>query len=147
MATDSKSKTDKKRLRMSSSASEDNEENAAFAELLQRITLIEQQAAKRDARISQLETQLAEANVEIKELKSKTNDLQRLLEYTQKDQEDAFDRIAECEQEQALQDDELIRQEIYSRRWNMIFYKVPESLNEDCTSIIRAVLTNDLKTD
>ena len=82
MATDSKSKTDKKRLRMSSSTSEDNEENAAFAELLQRITLIEQQAAKRDARISQLETQLAEANLEIKELKSKTNDLQRSLEYT-----------------------------------------------------------------
>ena len=147
MATDSKSKTDKKRLRMSSSTSEDNEENTAFAELLQWITLIEQQAAKRDARISQLETQLAEANLEIKELKSKTNDLQRSLEYTQKDQEDAFDRIAECEQEQALHDDELIRQEIYSRRWNMIFYKVPESLDEDCTSVVRAVLTNDLKID
>ena len=147
MATDSKSKTDKKRLRMNSSTSEDNEENAAFAELLQRITLIEQQAAKRDARISQVETQLAEANLEIKELKSKTNDLQRSLEYTQKDQEDAFDRIAECEQEQALHDDELIRQEIYSRRWNMIFYKVPESLDEDCTSVIRAVHTNDLKID
>ena len=79
MANDSKSKTDKKRLRMSSSTSEDNEENAAFVELLQRITLIEQQAAKRDARIFQLETQLAEANLEIKELKSKTNDLQRSL--------------------------------------------------------------------
>ena len=101
---------------MSSSTWEDNEENAAFAELLQRITLIEQQAAKRDARISQLETQLAEANLEIKELKSKTNDLQRSLEFTQKDQEDAFDRIVECKQEQALHDDELIRQEIYSRR-------------------------------
>ena len=147
MATDSKSKTDKKRLRMSSSTSEDNEENATSAELLQRITLIEQQAAKRDARISQLETHLAEANLEIKELKSKTNDLQRSLEYTQKDQEDAFDRIAECEQEQALHDDELIRQEIYSQRRNMIFFKVPESLNEDCTGVIRAVLTNDVKID
>ena len=84
MATDSKSKTDKKRLRMSNStSSEDNEENAVIAELLQRITLTEQQAAKRDARIAQLETQLAEANSEIKELKSKASDLQRSLEFTQ----------------------------------------------------------------
>ncbi len=29
----------------------------------------------------------------------------------------------------------------------MIFYKIPESCEEDCTSIIRDVITNDLKID
>ena len=148
MSNTDKSKTEKKRLRISSSTSaEDDEEGAAIAHLLERITKIEQQAVKREAHIAQLETQLTEANSEIKQLKSSINDLQRSLEFTQKDQADAFDRLAECEQEQALHDDELIRQEIYSRRWNMIFYKVPERPDEDCTTVIRSVLTNDLKID
>ena len=114
-------KTEKKRLRVSSSASEDIEEQIAITGLLERISLIEQQAIEREARITSLETQLANANSVIQELKKKTNDLQNSIEFTQKDQEEAFDRLAECEQQQANQDDELIRQEIYSRRWNMIF--------------------------
>lgn len=100
----------------SSTSSEDNKESAAIAELLKRITLIKQQAAKREAQIAQHETWLAKANSEIKELKFKTNDLQRSLEFAQKDQEDAFDRIVECEQEQALYDNKSIRQQIYSCR-------------------------------
>ena len=124
-------KTEKKRLRVSSSASGDNEEQAAIAELLKRISLIEQQAVEREARITSLETQLVNANSMIQKLKKKTSDLQDSIEFTQKDQAEAFDSIAECEQQQANQNDELIRQEIYSRRWNMIFYKVPESRDEN----------------
>ena len=138
-------KTEKKRLRVSSSASEDIEEQIAITGLLERISLIEQQATEREARITSLETQLANANSVIQELKKKTNDLQNSIEFTQKDQEEAFDRLAECEQQQANQDDELIRQEIYSRRWNMIFYKVPETCDEDCAGLVRKVITNDLK--
>ena len=81
----------------------------------------------------------------IQKLKKTTNDLQNSIEFTQKDQAEAFDRIAECEQEQANQDDELIRQEIYSRRWNMIFYKFPETCDEDCIGLVRKIITNDLK--
>jgi len=138
-------KTEKKRLRVSSSASEDFEERVAIDELRKRISLIEQQAVDREARITLLETQLANANSTIQKLKAKTKDLQSSIEFTQKDQEEAFDRIAECEQQQATQDDELIRQEIYSRRWNMIFYKVPETRDEDCCSLVREVITNELK--
>jgi len=48
-----------KRLRISSSTSaEGDEESTAIANLLKRITKIEQQAVKREARIAQLETQL-----------------------------------------------------------------------------------------
>ena len=142
-----KSKTEKKRPRVSSSTSEDNEEQATITELLDRISLIEQQAVEQEARITSLETQLAKANMTIKQLTTKTNELQNSLEFTQQDQAEALDRIAECEQEQAQHDEELIRQEIYSRRWNMIFYKIPESCDEDCTGIIRDVITNNLKID
>ena len=138
-------KTEKKRLRVSSSASEDIEEQVAMAELLERISLVEHQAVEREARIISLETQLANANLMIQKLKKTTNDLQNSIEFTQKDQAEAFDRIAQCEQEQANQDDELIRQEIYSRRWNMIFYKVPETRDEDCIGLVRKIITNDLK--
>ena len=101
MSNADKSKAEKKSLRISSSRSaEDDEEGAAIAHLLERITKIEQQAVKREAHITQLETHLTEANSEIKKLKSSINDLQRSLEFTQKDQADAFDRLAECEQEQ-----------------------------------------------
>ena len=138
-------KTEKKRLRVSSSAFEDTEEQAAIAVLLERISLIEQQAVEREARITSLETQLVNANSMIQNLKKKNNDLQNSIEFTQQDQAEAFERIAECEQEQANQDDELIRQDIYSRRWNMIFYKVPETRDEDCTGLVQEVITKDLK--
>ena len=123
MSTD-KSKTEKmeRQLWVSSSASEDIEEQVAIAVLFKRILLIEQ-AVEREARIISLETQLVNANSMIQNLKKKTNDLQNSIEFTQKDQAEAFKRIAECEQEQANQDDKLIRQDIYSRRLNMIFYK------------------------
>ena len=42
-------------------------------------------------------------------------------------------------------DDELIRQEIYSRHCNMVFYRVPETPDEDCTGLVRKIIVNDLK--
>jgi len=42
-------KTEKNRLRVSSSASKDIEEQVAMAELLERISIVEQQAVEREA--------------------------------------------------------------------------------------------------
>ena len=150
MSNEKSKHVDNKRPRISSSASSEDvlsEESAAIAELLQRITLIEQEADKRQDRISQLENQLAEAKLEVRHLKTKTEELERSLQFTQTEQADAVERISDCEREQALHDNELIRQEIYNRRWNMIFYKVPESPDEDCIGLIRDVLTNEIKLD
>ena len=71
-------KTGKKRLQVSSSASEDIEEQIAITGLLERISLIEQQAIEREARITSLETQLANANSVIQELKKKNERLAKL---------------------------------------------------------------------
>ena len=73
-------KTEKKRLRVSTSASEDIEEQVAMAELLERISLVEHQTVEREARITSLETQLANANLMIQKLKKTTNDLQNSID-------------------------------------------------------------------
>ena len=150
MSNEKSKHVDNKRPRISSSASSEevlSEESAAIAELIQRITLIEQETDKRQDRISQLENQLAEAKLEVRHLKTKTEELECSLQFTQSVQADAVERISDCEREQALHDNELIRQEIYNRRWNTIFYKVPESPDEGCIGFIRDVLTNEIKLD
>ena len=96
MATTDKTKAEKKWLRISSSTSaesdEADEEHDAIASLLERIIVIELQAVKREGRIAQLQAQLAEANLEIKQLESNASDLQRSLEFTQKEQAEANER-------------------------------------------------------
>lgn len=96
-----------------------------------------------------LETQLVNTNSKIKKLKKKRATCKTQLnsnrKTTQKDQAEAFDHITECEQQQANQDNELIRQEIYNQRWNTIFYKVPETRNENCTGLVQKILIYNLK--
>lgn len=49
------------------------------------------------------------------------------------------------ENKQATQGNELTRQSIYSRRWNLIFYRIAESSSEeDCDALVRNVLTDQL---
>ena len=98
-----------------------------------------------EALIKQLETELAKAKDEIKDLKSTSQQLQNSLEFTQKEQEEAFERINECEREQAVHDKDTIKQEIYSRRRNLIFYKIPEQHEENCTALVKQVLINEVK--
>ena len=148
-----KNKSEKKRLRVSSSTSTEDNENDAIVELtasefqriISRVAKIEEEAKCREARINQLETELAKAKDEIKDLKSTSQQLENSLEFTQKEQEEAFERINECEREQAAHDNDIIKQEIYSRRWNLIFYKIPEQHEENCTALVKQVLINEVK--
>ena len=79
MSTD-QSKTEKteKHLQISSSASEDIEKQVDITELLETILLIEQQGIEREARITSLETQLANADSMIKKLKNNNQRLPKL---------------------------------------------------------------------
>lgn len=86
-----------------------------------------------------------ECKLDDTEIKEKTSNLQDSIEFTQKDQAKALDRITECKQQQANQDNELIRQKIYCRLWSIIFYKVPETRDENSTGLIWKILINDLK--
>ena len=50
-----------------------------------------------------------------------------------------------CENELSAQGDEISKQSVYSRRWNLIFYRIPEFTGEDCVSLVQNVLTENLK--
>jgi len=80
--------------------------------MFSRVAKIEEESKYREARITQLERELTLAKEEIKELKSTSQQLESSLEFTQKDQEEAFERINECEQEQATHDNNIIKKEI-----------------------------------
>jgi len=107
-------------LRVNSSTSTEDNENDAIVELtaskfqciFSRVAKIEEESKYREARITQLERELTLAKEEIKELKSTSQQLESSLEFTQKDQEEAFERINECEQEQATHDNNIIKKEI-----------------------------------
>lgn len=107
-------------MRVNSSTSTEDNENDAIVELtaskfqriFSRVAKIEEESKYREARITQLERELTLAKEEIKELKSTSQQLESSLEFTQKDQEEAFERINECEQEQATHDNNIIKKEI-----------------------------------
>lgn len=42
-------------------------------------------------------------------------------------------------------EDELIRQSIDSSCWNLIIYRIKESENEDCTDLVKKVMSSALK--
>ncbi|KAL9968540.1 hypothetical protein ACROYT_G020647 [Oculina patagonica] len=148
-----KNKSEKKRLRVSST--EDNEDSDAIVELtvsefqriITRVTKIEEEAKHREARIAHLEKELILAKEEIKNIKTTSTELGESLQFTQREHEEVFERINECEREQAAHDNDIIKQEIYSRRWNLIFYKIPERQEENCKALVKQVLIKDLKMD
>ena len=50
-----------------------------------------------------------------------------------------------CENELSAQGDEISKQSVYSLRWNLIFYRIPEFSGGDCVSLAQNVLTGNLK--
>ena len=144
-----KKKGEKKRLRVSSS--EDSEDAiveltvSEFQRIINRITKIEEEAKLREARIAKLETELILAKEEAEKVKHTSEQLENSLQFTQKEQEEVLERFNECEREQAAHDNDIIKQEIYSRRWNIIFYKIPEQREENCTALVKQAIVNELK--
>ena len=112
------------------------------------LTAIEDNTKIREERILNLEARLDEAQVEIQALKKQLREVDKTvnntkdsLEFTQGEHDDLVERVANCENEQSTCWDELTHLNIHSRRWNLIFYRVNESQDKDCFSLVRDVLT------
>ena len=155
--------TDKKRPRMSSSGtgtepSEEHQDGAyiklslkEYQNLIAKLTAIEDKTKISDQRILNLEARSDEAQGEITSLKRRlgevnetVNDAKESLEFTQGEHDDLAERVTNCENEQSTHWDELTHIQIYSRRWNLIFYRVSESRDEDCFALVRNVLGQNL---
>ena len=154
---------DKKRPRISSSGTNTESIEAApggayikmtlteYQSFFLRVTAIEDNTKIREERILNLEARLNEAQVEIQALKKQLREVNKAvnntkdsLEFTPGEHDDLVERVANCENEQSTCWDELTHLNIYSRRWNLIFYRVNESKDEDCFWLIRDVLTRNL---
>ena len=71
--------------------------------------------------------------------------LETTLQFTQKEHEEIKDRVATCENEQIRPGNELTRQGIYGRRWNLPFFKINETKDENCHHLVKDILTTALK--
>ena len=71
--------------------------------------------------------------------------LEASLQFTQQEQDDIKDRVATCEKDQIRQETELTRQNIYSRRWNLLLFRISETEGENCHHIVKDVLKNNLQ--
>ena len=153
-----KSDLDKKRPRTSSPGTDKESIEAAqdgayikmtlteYQSFLLRLATIEDNTKIREERILNLEAQ-----VEIQALKKQRREVDKTvnntkdsLEFTQGEHGDLVERVANCENEQSTCWDELTHLNIYSRRWNLIFFRVNESKDEDCFSLVRDILTRNL---
>ena len=112
-----------------------------YLELFDLIRTLQAKDETKEEQLKELQEQLDQARDEIKSLKSKVEELKESLEFTQKQQGEANDKIERCEYDQDRQEEELIRQKIYSRRWNLIFHGIPES------DLIKHAMVSKLKMD
>ena len=108
---------------------------------------LEQKDAEKSVAITGLQALLLPpaAKDEIKVLNDKLVALETSLQFTQAEHDEAKERVATCENEQIRQERELTRQSIYSRRWNLLFFKINETEGESCNHLVRGLLKTDLK--
>lgn len=95
--------------------------------------------------MNDLQTQLDQAHLEISSLRTKASEFKESVKDTQKEQDDIIERVERCEEHQIQQEKELTRQNIYSRRWNLILHGTEERQDENCTELVQNLMTTNLK--
>ena len=138
-----------KRARPSSSTGDELEEDGRHYGELLALYKLEQKDVEKSVEIASLKALLKAAKDDLKALNNKVVALETSLQFTQNEHEEIKDRVATCEKDrdQIRQENELTRQSIYSRRWNLLFLKVQENKDENCYHLIKDVFTNSLKID
>ena len=141
-----KGKNKEKRPRPSSSTGDELEQDGRhYEELLALYKALEQKDAEKSVEIASLKALLQEARDNLKSLNDKVAALEASIQFTQNEQDEVKDRLATCEKDQIIQENELTRQSIYSRRWNLLFFKIEENQDENCHQLVKDVLINSLK--
>jgi len=93
--------------------------------MLERISVLESKDKENTKRLEDMQTDLDQANAEISLLREQVKSLEESLTFTQAEHEEVKERVNTCE-DQMRNEVELIRQNIYSRRWNLIIYGIEE---------------------
>jgi len=94
--------------------------------MLERISVLESKDKENTKRLEDMQTDLDQANAEISLLREQVKSLEQSLTFTQAEHEEVKEKVNTCEEDQMRNEVELIRQNIYSRRWNLIIYGIEE---------------------
>ena len=94
-----------------------------------------------------MHTDCDQANTEISLLREQVKSLEkpRLNLYKHIMKKSVKERVNKYGEDQMRNADELIRQNIYSRRWNLIIYGIEKSEREDCPAEAKNVMLFALK--
>ena len=93
--------------------------------------------------ILRLEARFYSAETSINEGKTECSNVAESLNFAQKEQGDFKERMSLMSE--PAQGDEISKQSVYSRRWNLIFYRIPEFSGKDCVWLVQNVLTENLE--
>ena len=137
---------EKKRARQTSSASEEENSESIiisrkeWSSILERIENLESKVEEGEKLNHRLEAELAESQARINQLEREVNvDIKTSLEFAHSEVETVQDRVDRCEKEQSIQESKIMQQDLYSRRWNLLFFGFDEEEVEGCEKKVTQV--------
>ena len=111
--------------------------------MLGPISALESKDKENTKRLENMQSVLDQANAEISRRRVQVRSLVESLKFTQAEHEEVKERANTCEEDQMRNEDELTRQNIYSRRWNLIIYRIEESETENCAAQVSSLKINE----
>lgn len=112
--------------------------------VLDRLKDLEEKQSRDSTAIEELKLQLRSVKEENCRLKLEISAYKDSLEFTQKEHDDSKERISQVENDTTANKDRLVRQELYNRRWNLLFFGVNEERDENCKEKVKRIISNNL---
>ena len=109
--------------------------------VLGRLKDLESKRDSDSARIEELST-VKEENLRLKLELSSYKDS---LEFTQKEYDESKGRISKVKNDTNSNKTRLVKQELYNRRWNLLFFGVNEEHDENCKEKVKKIISEKLQ--
>ena len=93
---------------------------------------LESKRGSDSARIEELQQQLSTVKEENLRLKLELSSYKDSLEFTQKEYDESKGRISQVENDANSNKTRLVKQELYNRCWNLLFFGVNDEHDENC---------------
>ena len=116
-----------------------------WLEVLGRLKDLESKRDSDSARIEELQQQLSTVKEENLRLKLELSSYKDSLEFTQKEYDESKDRISQVENDANSNKTWLVKQELYNRRWNLLFFGVNEEHDENCKEKVKKIISEKLQ--
>ena len=112
--------------------------------VLQRVKDLEAKQLIETKRIENLSTELTASHEENGVLKRELMALQDSLEFSQKEQDEVKGRVEHADVDAVSNKNRIIKQELYNRLWNLLFFGVKEESGENCKEKVVKIIADKL---